>query len=102
MEKDTQLRERDTQINRQQRELQAVRVRNARQRKVLCSSCDVSILSLVSCLLGGQEETTGGGRGEGDPTQREGYPAAATGSRTSGKGYATQQTTERATNTEGR
>ena len=62
-EKDTQLRERDTQIDRQQRELQAVRVRNTRQRYCVVV-CDVSI-----CLLGGQEEVTGGGRGEGDPTQ---------------------------------
>ena len=45
MEKDTQLRERDTQINRQQRELQAVRVKEC-QTKVLCSSCDV--INLVS------------------------------------------------------
>ena len=41
-EKETQLRERDTQINWQQRELQAVKVRNARQSKALCLSCDVS------------------------------------------------------------
>ena len=41
-EKDTQLRERDTQIDRQQRELQAVRVRNARQR-----CCVVVVISSI-------------------------------------------------------
>ena len=82
-EKETQLRERDTQINRQQRELGALRVRNGRQRCCV-ASYDVSI-----CLLGGQEETTGGGRGEGHPTQREKCSTAATGSRTPRKGHPT-------------
>ena len=92
----TQLQERGAQINRQQTEIDALRVRNARQRCCV-ASCDVSI-----CLLGGKEEATGGGGGEEHPTQREGYPAAATESRTPRKGHTTQQTTERATNTEGR
>ena len=38
----TQLRERNNQIDRQQREQGVLRVRNARQRKALCCSCDVT------------------------------------------------------------
>ena len=43
-EKETQLRERNTQINRQQRELDMLRVRNARQR--CCVAVVMSFLTL--------------------------------------------------------
>ena len=98
-EGNTQLQERDTQINRQQRELAALRVRTAGQ-----GYCVVVVMSSILSLnvIGGQEEATGRSGGEGHSTPREKCPTAATRSRTPRKGHTAQQTTERATNTEGK